>query len=95
MSLQEILSSQRAVRSAARRHLYPMRCLAQSLALAWLLGRRGVATDLRLGVSRQQGKFDAHAWLELDGVPINDSSNLMRRYAPLRRADIAGPAAKC
>ena len=40
-------------------------CLRQTAALAWLLRRRGVATSLRIGVARQEGKFTAHSWLEL------------------------------
>ncbi len=40
-------------------------CLRQTAALAWLLRRRGVATSLRIGVARKEGKFTAHSWLEL------------------------------
>jgi len=39
-------------------------CLRRATALAWLLGRRGVATSLRIGVAWQEGKFTAHSWLE-------------------------------
>ncbi len=39
-------------------------CLRQTAALAWLLRRRGVATSLRIGVAREEGKFVAHGWLE-------------------------------
>ncbi len=39
-------------------------CLRQTAALAWLLRRRGVATNLRIGVAREEGKFTAHSWLE-------------------------------
>jgi len=45
-------------------------CLKTALVLAWILGRRGVATTLRLGVSRQDGWLTAHAWLERDGQVI-------------------------
>ena len=66
----EVARLHRAVACAARNHLYPMRCLPQSLALAWLLARRGAAVELRLGVRRHGGQFQAHAWLERDGVPL-------------------------
>jgi hypothetical protein len=79
----EIDAMLRAVRCAAGHHLYPMKCLPQSLALAWLLARRGVAVDLRLGVSRQRQKFEAHAWLELDGIAINDTAQSTQRFLPL------------
>jgi hypothetical protein len=39
-------------------------CLRQSAALAWLLHRRGVAINLRIGVAREEGKLVAHSWLE-------------------------------
>jgi hypothetical protein len=42
-------------------------CLKQALVLSWLLGRRGIATTLRIGVARGGGSFEAHAWLEQDG----------------------------
>ena len=39
-------------------------CLRQAAALAWLLRRRGIATNLRIGVALDEGKFVAHSWLE-------------------------------
>jgi hypothetical protein len=39
-------------------------CLAQALALQFLLTRRGHVSHLRLGVARAAGDFHAHAWLE-------------------------------
>jgi hypothetical protein len=43
-------------------------CLTQALALQILLGRRGLASELRLGVSRGEGPgLEAHAWLESEG----------------------------
>lgn len=46
-------------------------CLEQALVVAWLLGRRGVATRLRIGVARRDGRLQAHAWVELDrGVTL-------------------------
>lgn len=45
-------------------------CLKQTLVLSWLLGRRGIATTLRLGVARRAGGLMAHAWLERGGEVI-------------------------
>lgn len=48
-------------------------CLSKSLALHTLLRRRGIDTRLRLGVRKDQASgIRAHAWLELDGLPISD-----------------------
>ena len=45
-------------------------CLRQSLLLYWLLRRRGLDPQLILGVRTQDGVFDAHAWVELEGVAL-------------------------
>jgi hypothetical protein len=52
--------------------LYPgrARCLEQSLTLFYLLRRRGIDVQFRLGV--QPHPFSAHAWVEHAGVPVND-----------------------
>ncbi len=39
-------------------------CLRQTAALAWLLRRRGVVTNMRIGVAREGNKLTAHSWLE-------------------------------
>ena len=72
--------------AAARHHLYPMRCLPQALCLRWLLGRHGIAAELRIGVERRRGEMRAHAWLERDGRPVGDGPGVADRYAPLRPA---------
>jgi hypothetical protein len=46
-------------------------CLTQALAAKLLLARRGVLTQLRIGVAKDQaGLLRAHAWLESDGAAI-------------------------
>jgi hypothetical protein len=43
-------------------------CLKKALVLSWILGRRGIATTLRIGVARHEGtSLTAHAWLERGG----------------------------
>lgn len=51
---------------------YPLRatCLKKSLVLFRILRRRGVPAELRLGVRKVEGDFNAHAWIELDGRPL-------------------------
>ena len=58
------------------------RCLEQSLALFVLLRRRGIAAELRLGV--QPYPFTAHAWVELDGVPLNERTETISQFVPLQ-----------
>jgi hypothetical protein len=68
---------------AGRHHLYPMSCLRQSLALQWLLGRRGIMVDLRIGVQKQTDGLAAHAWLEYHGQAIGEAPGVVTHYAPL------------
>jgi hypothetical protein len=75
----------RMVAASAREGIIPGKCLEQSLALWWLLGRRGVSTQLRIGVRMEQGQLHAHAWVELDGEVLNDAESLFAGYAPFAR----------
>jgi hypothetical protein len=63
-------------------------CLTQSLTASVLLGRHGYPTTLRLGVAREAGRFDAHAWVECEGrVVVGDAD--LHRYAAV--APISDP----
>jgi hypothetical protein len=58
-------------------------CLTEALALSWLLSRRGIATNIRIGVAHRHGDLAAHAWLEQDGRVILGKEDAAA-YAPLR-----------
>lgn len=45
-------------------------CLKKALVLSWLLGRREIPTELRIGVARCEGSLKAHAWLSYNGQVI-------------------------
>jgi Transglutaminase-like superfamily len=76
----------RMVRSAAYRGLGAANCLDQSLALWWLLGRQGIASSVRIGTRKSAGKFEAHAWVECDGVALNESEDAHKHYAAFDEA---------
>ena len=67
------------------------RCLLRSLALAGLLGRKGIPCVVRIGVPAGQsvltadGKLDftAHAWVECGGVVLNDREDVAVQFIPL------------
>jgi Transglutaminase-like superfamily len=44
----------------------PLTCLAKALAGRALMERYGHAGELRIGVRKSEGKFEAHAWLECE-----------------------------
>ena len=83
----EVLATVQRVRRlmdiAQRHHLYRMRCLTHALALQWMLGRRGIATELRIGVDRGDGGLSAHAWLERAGQPIGEPQGIETTFVPL------------
>lgn len=66
---------------AANHHLVPMHCLVRSLALAWMLARRGCSTELKLGVRRDDGQFAFRAWVEWRGQTVNDAGRPRDHYA--------------
>ena len=69
------------VRAAARYGLGHPTCLQESLALWWLLGRQGIPSDLRVGVRKHADKFEAHAWVERNGIAMNEPEGLHEHYA--------------
>jgi len=75
-----------ATEAAARHHLYPMRCLPKALCLRRLLGRHGIGSELRIGVSTRDGDLAAHAWVERHGVPVGETRDVGERFPPLRSA---------
>jgi hypothetical protein len=79
----EIRRAEEILDRAARHHLYPMTCLRRSLALQWLLLKRGLLTDLCFGVRRDHGQLQAHAWLEYQGQVIGETSLPEEQYARL------------
>jgi hypothetical protein len=50
----------------------PVRCLQRSVCLVRLLRRHGVPAQLLIGY--RPAPFFSHAWVEVDGHVINDSS---------------------
>lgn len=72
------------VRLAASHHMLSSTCLKEALVLSWLLRRRGIGSQLRIGVAREAGgAISAHSWLEVAGrVVIGDPHH--HRYVPLQ-----------
>jgi hypothetical protein len=71
-ALDELKRTGALVNAAAHRVLGADNCLTRSLYLWWLLRRRGVRCELRIGVRLAESALEAHAWVEHAGVPVND-----------------------
>jgi len=70
------------INSAAHHALGPANCLTRSLYLWWLLQRKGVHSQLRIGVRMTGDTLEAHAWVEHAGIPINDRPDVSANFAP-------------
>jgi hypothetical protein len=69
-----------SVRAAGRRLPYTT-CLVEALAAQLLLARRGVHSGLRIGVQRDdEGRFEAHAWVDVKGEVIVGARPGMRYH---------------
>jgi len=80
----------RLVSIAANHGPYRATCLRQSLALWWLLRRRGIPAELRIGVRKDRGELQAHAWVEHNGQALNDAQGLIASYAAFQPSLPAG-----
>ena len=78
---QQVRYVARMVRAAATHGPFRANCLQQSVTLWWLLRRRGLESELRIGTRKEDGRFDAHAWVEFDGRVLNEGSDVGARYA--------------
>jgi hypothetical protein len=78
-----------AVERAARRVPGAQHCLTQALVAKLLLARRGVPTELRIGVTKgPSGPLKAHAWLESGGVAVfGVPATGLQEYTQLPRLD--------
>jgi len=79
--LEEAQSVARMVSIAANHGFYSANCLKKSLLTWWLLGRRGIATDLKIGVNKETGDFNAHAWVEYRGNVLIDATDIEDRFS--------------
>ena len=58
------------------------RCLLRSVLLQRILSRRSIVSELKVGVLPSQTSFKAHAWVEVEGVPVNDRVDVGDQYKP-------------
>lgn len=68
------------VNAAAGIPFIPATCLTRSLLLNWLLRRRGIMSEVRIGVRMRGNDFHAHAWVECDGRAMNDAADVGARF---------------
>ena len=80
----------RLVNIAARYGPIRAACLVRSLVLIRILSGRNVTGALQIGV--RKGSFtqlDAHAWVDYEGIPVNDHPNVAKDFAVFDALDIS------
>jgi hypothetical protein len=76
----------------AARHLFlPAMCLPRSIALHQWLRRDGIASELRIGVRKLGSGMAAHAWVEVNGSVVYESTDAASRFTPLQAPDGSQP----
>jgi hypothetical protein len=70
--------------TAASRRIPRTRCLARAMAVQAMLGRRGYAATLRIGVAMGEGRrLRAHAWLERRGEILIGGMAKLSDFSPM------------
>lgn len=77
INIEQAASSGRFVNRVAARRYVQATCLRRSLVLWWLLRWRGIPSGVQIAFGQQGG----HAWVEHDGVVINDAPDVVTRYS--------------
>ncbi|MGH9160818.1 MAG: lasso peptide biosynthesis B2 protein [Vicinamibacteraceae bacterium] len=58
-------------------------CLQRSIVVTWLLRRHGFAAELVIGY--RPIPFESHAWVELNGLVVNDRQQYKKFFEVLER----------
>ena len=81
----QISTTVRMVKTAAKYYQPWANCLKKSLVLWILLRDRGIMSEIRIGVERESTTFAAHAWVEYQGMVLNDSDDVHQRFQAFDR----------
>jgi len=82
-ALEEATRAAALVRSAGLCGMLDRRCLTQSLTLWWLLRRRGIESEICIGVRKVGDSLEAHAWVEHSGIVLGEERDVSQRFTPL------------
>ena len=82
----------RALRRVASR-IPGTHCLARSLALQWWMHRARIPARMEIGVRSVNGAVECHAWLEINGAPIDEEPGRVATYTRLNWEKVTNRAA--
>jgi Transglutaminase-like superfamily len=75
-------AARRMTNAASRYGITRGNCLSKSIVLWHLLRCEGLDVILCVGGRKEATRFEAHAWIELDDIAVNDSQDVRERFAP-------------
>lgn len=84
-SLEIAWTLQKLVYMASRIHLLRLACLDRACTLQWMLGKREIPSELRIGISRSQVNIYAHAWVEVAGQAVGEAEDIEEKFTTLSR----------
>jgi hypothetical protein len=76
---------------ASRLHLLSMTCLPRAFAIRWMLGRRNIPAQLRIGIRKSETGILAHAWVDVEGEAIGESEDIPERFKILETMEFKPP----
>jgi hypothetical protein len=85
-TLQRARGMARIVSIAARHSFYKATCLRRSVLLWWFLRKDDIQCEICFGVQIFKRELEAHAWVECNGVVVNDLANVYEQFYPLKGA---------
>jgi len=74
---------QKLVYLASRLHLLGMTCFVRACTLQSMLKRRGIQSELRIGMNRSRAAISAHAWVEVMGQAIGEAEDIGEQFTSL------------
>ena len=69
-------------------------CLTRSLVLQYILHRKNIEADLKLGVRTLTGQFEAHSWVEYKDTPLGEQESVRQIYTAFDWTRTPSSAAK-
>jgi hypothetical protein len=72
----------RMVSIASNHGPYHANCLKRSVLIWWLLERKRIHTEIRVGAQKDPSGLRAHAWVECQGVVLNDRQDIADQFTP-------------
>ncbi len=76
----------RWIEIASRHHVVRTDCLHRALVLNSWLRAEGLPSVVRIGVRKEESSLQAHAWVELDHIVVDDAFAAVAAFAPLNRS---------